>query len=49
MPLEVLAASPESMGFARMAPDEPIREDELEEVVPLLELAQSMGNLTGQG
>jgi adenylate cyclase len=45
VPLEVLAASLESMGFARMAPDEPIREDELEEVVPLLELAQSMGSL----
>jgi adenylate cyclase len=49
VPLEVLAASLESMGFARMAPDEPIREDELEEVVPLLELAQSMGNLDRAG
>jgi adenylate cyclase len=49
VPLEVLAASLESMGFARMAPDEPIREDELEEVVPLLELAQSMGSLERAG
>jgi DNA-binding transcriptional MerR regulator len=49
VPLEVLAASLESMGFARMAPDEPIREDELEEVVPLLELAQSMGSLDRAG
>ena len=49
VPLEVLTASLESMGFARMAPDEPIREDELEEVVPLLELAQAMGNLDRTG
>jgi adenylate cyclase len=49
VPLEVLAASLESMGFARMAPDEPIREDELEEVVPLLQLAQSMGDLDRAG
>jgi adenylate cyclase len=49
VPLEVLAATLESMGFARMAPDQPIRDDELEEVVPLLELAQSMGSLDRAG
>ena len=36
-------------GSPGMAPDEPIREDELEEVVPLLELAQSMGSLDRAG
>jgi adenylate cyclase len=44
IPLDLLGRILESMGFARMAPDEPIREDELE-VVPLLELAHSMGSL----
>ena len=37
VPLELLGGVLESMGFARMGPDEPIREDELE-VVPLLQL-----------
>src|SRR5512132_3984577 len=37
VPLEALRASLESMGFARAAPDELVREDELE-VVPLLQL-----------
>jgi hypothetical protein len=49
IPLEVLGGILESMGFARMAPDEPIREDELEEVVPLLRLARSLGNLDQVG
>jgi adenylate cyclase len=44
VPLELLGRALESMGFARMAPDEPIREDELE-VVPLLQLGLSSGFL----
>ena len=44
VPLEVLAAALESMGFARAAPDEPMREDELE-IVPLLRLVRSTGIL----
>ena len=44
VPLDTLGAVLEAMGFARMAPDEPIREDELE-IVPLLQLAQSTGIL----
>jgi Wax ester synthase/diacylglycerol acyltransferase catalytic domain len=44
MPLEVLRASLESMGLARAAPDELIREDELE-VVPLLQLVAATANL----
>jgi adenylate cyclase len=44
IPLEVLGSALESMGFARMAPDESIREDELE-VVPLLQLGLSSGVL----
>ena len=44
VPLELLGSFLESMGFARMAPDEPIREDELE-VVPLLQLGLSSGIL----
>ena len=36
VPLDTLGAVLESMGFARMAPDEPIREDELE-IMPLLQ------------
>jgi adenylate cyclase len=44
VPLELLGSALESMGFARMAPDEPIREDELE-VVPLLRLGFSSGLL----
>jgi adenylate cyclase len=42
IPLDTLGAVLESMGFARAAPDEPMREDELE-VVPLLQLALSSG------
>ena len=42
IPLDTLGSALESMGFARMAPDEPIREDELE-IVPLLQLGFSSG------
>jgi hypothetical protein len=42
VPLDQLRGALESMGFARMAPDEPIREDELE-VMPLLQLGLSSG------
>jgi adenylate cyclase len=42
--LEMLGGVLEAMGFARMAPDERIREDELE-IVPLLQLARSTGIL----
>jgi adenylate cyclase len=45
IPLDALISALESMGFAKMAPDEPIREDELEDIVPMLQLAHSMGNL----
>jgi adenylate cyclase len=44
VPLELLGSALESMGYARMAPDEPIREDELE-VVPLLQLGLATGIL----
>ena len=44
MPLELLGSFLEAIGFARMVPDEPIREDELE-VVPLLQLGLSSGFL----
>jgi adenylate cyclase len=44
VPLELLGAVLESMGFARMGPDELIGEDELE-VVPLLQLGLSTGVL----
>jgi len=44
VPLDTLAGVLEAMGFARMAPDEPIREDELE-IVPLLRLARFTGIL----
>jgi adenylate cyclase len=44
VPLEQLGSALEAMGFARMAPDELIREDELE-VVPLLQLGLSSGIL----
>ena len=37
VPLELFGSFLEAIGFARMAPDEPIREDELE-IVPLLQL-----------
>jgi adenylate cyclase len=44
VPLELLGSALEAIGFARMAPDELIREDELE-VVPLLQLGLSSGIL----
>ncbi|HTE69851.1 MAG TPA: adenylate/guanylate cyclase domain-containing protein [Actinomycetes bacterium] len=44
VPLELLGSALESIGFARMAPDELIREDELA-VVPLLQLGLSTGIL----
>jgi adenylate cyclase len=42
VPLEMLAGTLESMGFARMGPDEPMREDELE-VVPFVQLGHATG------
>jgi adenylate cyclase len=42
VPLDTLGAVLESMGFARVGPDEPMREDELD-VVPLLQLGLSSG------
>jgi adenylate cyclase len=44
VPLDLLGGALESMGFARMGPDELIREDELE-VVPLLQLGLATGIL----
>jgi adenylate cyclase len=44
IPLDLLGSALEAIGFARMAPDELIREDELE-VVPLLQLGHSSGFL----
>jgi adenylate cyclase len=44
VPLETLGDALESMGFARMAPDEPMREDELE-VVPFVQLGHTTGVL----
>jgi adenylate cyclase len=44
IPLELLGSFLEAIGFARMAPDELIREDELE-IVPLLQLGLSSGIL----
>src|SRR6266487_3841396 len=44
VPLEMLRSTLEAMGFARTAPEEPMREDELE-IVPLLRLASSTGIL----
>jgi adenylate cyclase len=44
VPLELLGAVLESMGFARVGPDEPMREDELE-IVPLLRLSLATGIL----
>jgi adenylate cyclase len=44
VPLELLGSALESIGFARMAPDELIREDE-QEIVPLLQLGHSSGFL----
>ena len=42
IPLETLGAVLESMGFARVGPDEPMREDELA-VVPVLRLGLASG------
>ena len=42
VPLELLGGALESMGFARMAPDEPMREDELE-MVPFVQLGHATG------
>src|SRR5919197_5681866 len=42
VPLELLGGALESMGFARMAPDEPVREDELE-VMPFVQTGFSSG------
>jgi class 3 adenylate cyclase len=44
VPLGLLGSFLEAIGFARMAPDEPIREDELE-IVPLLQLGLASGIL----
>jgi adenylate cyclase len=44
IPLDMLGGALEAMGFARVAPEELIREDELE-VVPLLQLGLSTGVL----
>jgi adenylate cyclase len=44
VPLELLGSALEAIGFARTAPDEPMREDELE-VVPLLQLGHVGGFL----
>jgi adenylate cyclase len=44
LPLELLGSFLEAIGFARMTPDEPIREDELE-IVPFLQLGVSTGFL----
>jgi adenylate cyclase len=44
IPLEVLGGALESMGFTRVAPEELIREDELE-IVPLLQLGLATGVL----
>ncbi|HZA84918.1 MAG TPA: adenylate/guanylate cyclase domain-containing protein [Actinomycetes bacterium] len=44
IPLEALGSFLEAIGFARMAPEELVREDELE-VVPLLQLGLSSGIL----
>jgi class 3 adenylate cyclase len=44
VPLETLGDALESMGFARMAPDQPMREDELE-VVPFVQLGHTTGVL----
>jgi adenylate cyclase len=42
VPLELLGSALESMGFARMGPEESIREDELE-VVPFVQLGHTTG------
>ncbi len=48
VPLELLGSALESMGFARMAPDEPMREDELE-VVPFVQLGMTPESSTWPG
>jgi adenylate cyclase len=42
VPLELLGSAMEAMGFARMGPDEPMREDELE-IVPFVQLGHATG------
>jgi class 3 adenylate cyclase len=42
VPLELLSGALASMGFARMGPDEPMREDELE-VMPFVQLGHTTG------
>jgi adenylate cyclase len=42
VPLELLGSALESMGFARMDPDEPMREDELA-IVPFVQLGHATG------
>jgi adenylate cyclase len=42
VPLELLQGALESMGFARVGPDEPMREDELE-VVPFVQVGHATG------
>ena len=42
VPLELLGGALESMGFTRMDPEEPIREDELE-IVPFVQLGHATG------
>src|SRR5215218_9714814 len=44
VPLDTLGSALESMGFARMAPDEPIRKDELE-MVPFVQVGHTTGIL----
>jgi hypothetical protein len=44
IPMDTLASALEAMGFARMGPEEPMREDELE-IVPLLQQGFSSGLL----
>ena len=48
VPLELLGGALESMGFTRMGPDEPIREDELE-IVPFVQLGTPPGSSTWPG
>ena len=48
VPLELLGGALESMGFARVGPDEPMREDELE-IVPLCSWASPPGSWTWPG
>jgi hypothetical protein len=48
VPLELLGSALESMGFTRMAPDEPMREDELE-IVPWYSWGTPPGSSTWPG